>query len=149
MKSRFLLIIILGVFLLLPKGVFAQEYTFEIGNGKQWNESNIDQLSDLIYELQDQDMYDNKIDNKYILNFADGNYDYTDFSLCEFGFFEYNFGSGNYKIHSIIGEMLGSVICIGKGIEKTHLQLNSFSEEIIVIFDNSTYPIISSEKLFN
>ena len=30
MKSRFLLLIILGVFLLLPKGVFAQEYTFEI-----------------------------------------------------------------------------------------------------------------------
>ena len=131
MRKKFLIIVLLVAFILLPSDVFAEDYTFEIGEGKEWNESNILELYDLLEEYEYQDYSSDHIfNNKYVFNFADGDYDFGDYPLAPNGISEYNFGVGNYNL-AHFDNSFGITKVSGQGINKTHLYTEAFGEELL------------------
>ena len=152
MKKKLLILFIISLFLVLPNKVNAQDYTYNIcKSGCEWNETNFGELHQEILYASYDDENDGTYDNKYYLNFANGDYDFTNsndyFSYDNWTYNLYwNFGEGTYIFDIIRPEP--SINITGKGINKTLIKtkrrpnnnyssIESFSAEDITIQDVS------------
>ena len=145
MKKNITLLLIIGLLILIPNKVEAQEYTFEICKTCEWNESNIDDLQQRIDELSDEDYNDNKIDNHYIISIGNGNYSFEYLPAYENS--EYRFGEGTYTIDELnLGER-ENIIIKGSSKDKTKIITKEFDTSEDTILEISDLTLEVSEEL--
>lgn len=155
MKKYLLPILLLIMF--IPFYANAEEFTFKICNDCEWNFDNLNELNSHIESINNRDYDDDILENKYIIEFADGNYTFDyNFPMFETNNTELYFGEGTYTFDQLSIEGIRYVIK-GKGIGKTIINANDLSSEdnfIIGISDmtikiNDYFNLDTSGENFN